>query len=81
MDKIEIMKEALEKIAYAEDVFDMNGKNDYDLFEKCMFIAQEALSKVIENYCLMDDCEYNLNNQCSIGFDVTSIINCSFKSK
>ena len=81
MDKIKTMQEALEKIAYAEDTICTKEKSDYDCFEECIFIAQRALSKVIKNYCLRDDCIHNLNNTCSIGFDVDSIKDCSFKSK
>lgn len=81
MDNFEILKQALERIAYAEDTFNMTEKSDYDCFEECMFIAQGALSKVIENYCLRNDCEYISNNQCSIGFNVKSIKDCSFKSR
>jgi len=81
MDKFKIMKDALEKIAYAEDTFDMTGKSDYDCFEECMFIAQKALSQIIKNYCLRDDCEYNLDKTCSLEFNVDSIKDCFFKNK
>ena len=85
MDKLKIMKEALEKISNACDVFDMEGKSDYDCFEECIFIASKALSLLEEEkHCLVDYCLYNSNLKCpfnnylSFSKQIKTITECPF---
>jgi len=72
MDKFKIMKEALEKISNACDVFDMTGKSDYDCFEECIYIASKALSQIKEEkHCLVDYCRYNSDFKCSLNHNLS----------